>query len=48
MGTAPVFRLPGFERQLVVATDASDVSVGVILEQDLGMDCNLWHFPAES
>ncbi|MCG8452471.1 MAG: Ty3/Gypsy family RNase HI domain-containing protein, partial [Spirochaetales bacterium] len=34
MATAPVLRLPGFERQFVVTTDASDVVVGAILEQD--------------
>ena len=34
--TAPVLRLPDFERQFVVTTDVSDVAVGAILEQDFG------------
>ena len=34
--TAPVLKLPDFERQFVVTTDASDVAVGAILEQDFG------------
>ena len=34
--TAPVLRLPDFERQFVVTTDASDAAVGAILEQDFG------------
>ena len=34
--TAPVLKLPNFERQFVVTTDASDAAVGAILEQDLG------------
>ena len=34
--TAPFLRLPGFERQFVVTTDASDAAVGAILEQDFG------------
>ena len=36
MTTAPVLKLPDFERQFVVTTDASDVVVGAILEQDFG------------
>ena len=34
--TAPVLKLLDFERQFVVTTDASDVAVGAILEQDFG------------
>ena len=34
--TVPVLRLPDFERQFVVTTDASDAVVGAILEQDFG------------
>ena len=33
---APVLRMPNFELQFVVTTDASLVSVGAILEQDFG------------
>ena len=36
MATAPVLRLPDFEKQFVVTTYASDVAVGGILEQDFG------------
>ena len=36
MATSPVLRLPDFERQFVVTTDASDVAIGAILEQDFG------------
>ena len=34
--TALVLKLPNFERQFVVTTDASDAVVGAILEQDFG------------
>ena len=33
---APILRLPDFERQFVITTDASDVAIGAILEQDFG------------
>ena len=36
MATAPVLRLLDFERLFVVTTDASDVAIGAILEQDFG------------
>ena len=36
VATAPVLRLPDFERQFIVTTDASDVAIGAILEQDFG------------
>ena len=34
--TARVLRLPDFDHQFVVTTDASDVAVGAILQQDVG------------
>ena len=36
IATAPILRLPDFERQFVITTDASDVAIGAILEQDFG------------
>ena len=36
IATAPVLRLPDFERQFVITTDARDVAIGAILEQDFG------------
>ena len=34
--TTPILRLPDFERQFVITTNASDVAIGAILEQDFG------------
>ena len=34
--TAPVLKLPDFDQQFVVTTDANDAAVGAILEQDFG------------
>ena len=36
MATVPILRLLDFEQQFLVTTDASDVAVGAILEQDFG------------
>ena len=36
MVTTPVLQLPDFERKFTVTTDASEVSVGAILQQDFG------------
>ena len=37
LATAPVLRLPNFDHQFVVTTDASDAAIGAILQQDTGM-----------
>ena len=37
LATAPVLRLPDLDHQFVVTTDASDVAIGKILQQDVGM-----------
>ena len=37
MAITPILRLPDFERQFVVMTDASDVAIGAILEQGFGL-----------
>ena len=37
LATAPVLRLPDFDHQFVVTTDASDVAIGAILQQDVGI-----------
>ena len=36
LATAPILKLPHFDRQFLVTTDASDAAVGAILEQDFG------------
>ena len=36
IATAPILCLPDFERQFIIMTDASDVAIGAILEQDFG------------
>ena len=42
--TTPVLKLPDFDRQFVVTTDASDAVVGAILEQDFGNGLQLVAF----
>ena len=37
LATAPVLRLQNFNHQFVVTTDASDVAIGAILQQDTDM-----------
>ena len=37
MQPPPVLRLPDFDHQFVVTTDASDVAIGAILQQDVGI-----------
>ena len=37
LATAPILRLPDFDHQFIVTTDASDVAIGAILQQDVGM-----------
>ena len=37
LATAPVLRLTDFNHQFVVTTDASDVAIGAILQQDVGI-----------
>ena len=36
IATAPILRLPDFERQFIITTDASDVAIGAIFKQDFG------------
>ena len=36
IATAPILHLPDFKKQFVVTTNAIDVAIGVILEQDFG------------
>ena len=33
---APILRLPDFERQFIIMTDASYIAIGAILEQNFG------------
>ena len=42
--TAPVLKLPDFERQFVVTINVSDAAVGAILEQDFGNGLQLVAF----
>ena len=44
--TAPVLKLPDFEKQFMVTTDASDAAVGAILEQDFGNGLQQLPLPA--
>ena len=49
LATAPILRLPDFDHQFVVTTDASDVAVGAILQQDVGNGLQpVVHLPAEN
>ena len=34
IATASILRLPDFEHQFIITTDASDIAIGAILEQD--------------
>ena len=43
LASAPVMRIPDFERQSVVNTDPCDVSVGAILEQNFDKDGSHLH-----
>ena len=45
--TAPVLKLPNFERQFVVTIDASDAAIGAILEQDFGNGLQLVAFASQ-
>ena len=41
MVSAPILQLPDFNREFTVMTDASEVSVGAILQQDFGSGLQL-------